>query len=193
MRPEHSHAHGGVCLAGTLAEPWYRVLAPLRVCSPSVDMWVPSLPRAKPPMPQHNHLHRAAHSLAKGAAQRPCSALVPGSHLLAGRVVAHLYGAPIINVKESAQELYQSRNRWALYQREPTAVVCPWHPSALRALRADSLHLLQLQRMTLLRLLEVRRPSQGYGASDSPFCHGSALDLSAHVAGGPQGLLPDAR
>ena len=84
----------------------------------------------------------------------------------------------------SSQELYQTGTRLALYQRYPTALVRPWHPSVLRALSADSLPLLQLQRMTLLRLLEVRRPPQGYGASDCPFCHGSALDLNAHLAGG---------
>ena len=171
-------------LAGTLVEPLYRALAPLRVSSPSVDVWVPSLPRAQHPPSQLHSLHRAAHDLAKRAAQRPSSASVPWPHLLAGRVVAHWHDALIINAKEAAQELYQTGTRLALFRRYPAALVHPWHTSVLRALHTDNLPLLQLQRMTLLRLLEVRRPPQGYGASDCPFCHGPTLDLSAHLAGG---------
>ena len=170
--------------AGTLVEPWYRVLAALRVSSPSVDVWVPSRARAPPTTPPLMRIHRAAHDLAKRAAQRPSSATVPWPHLLAGRVVAHWDGALIMNVKEAAQELYQVGTRMDLLRRYPAARIRPWHPSVLRALRADSLPLLQLQRMTLLRLLEVRRPPQRYGASDCPFCHGPALDLCAHLAGG---------
>ena len=129
-------------------------------------------------------IHRAAHDLAKRAAQRSSSATLPWLHLLAGRVVAHWDGALIMNVKEAAQELYQAGTRMDLLRRYPAARIRPWHPSVLWALRAHSLPLLQLQRMTLLRLLAVRRPPQGHGVSDCPFCHGPALDVSAHLAEG---------
>ena len=99
-------------------------------------------------------------------------------HLLAGRVVAHWHGTLIINVKEAAQEMYQTGSRKALLRRYPAAHVRPWHPTVLQALRADCLPLLQLQRMTLLRLLEVL-PWSGTGPEHPP-------------GAGVQGLLPDA-
>ena len=114
--------------AGTLVGPWYRVLAPLRVSSPSVDVWVPSRARAPPPTPPLMRIHRAAHDLAKRAAQRPSSATVPWPHLLAGRVVAHWDGALIMNVKEAAQGLYQVGTRMDLLRRYPAARIRPWHP-----------------------------------------------------------------
>ena len=119
--------------------------------------------------------------------QRPSSATVPWPHLLAGRVVAHWHGPLIINVKEAPQHLYHTGSRLALFRRYPAAHVRPWHPTVLRVLRAECLPLLQLQRMTLLRLLEVCRPPQGDGASDYPFRHGLVLALSAHLAGGGGG------
>ena len=129
---------------GTLVEPWYRALAPLRVSSPSVDVWVPSRPQAQPPTPHLVSIHRAAHDLAKRAPQRSSSARVPWPHLPTGRVVAHWHAAVIINVKEAAQELYQAGTRLDLLRRYPAANVRPCHPSVLRALRGDSLPLLQL-------------------------------------------------
>ena len=62
---------------GTLVQPWYRALAPLRITNPSVDIWVPSLSRASAPAPLLHSIHRAAHDLAQRAAQHPSSATLP--------------------------------------------------------------------------------------------------------------------
>ena len=81
------------------------------------------------------------------------------------------------------QEIYQLSTHLALLQQYPSAQIHQWHASVLQALREDRLPLLQLQRMALLRLLKVRRTPRGYVASDYPFCHGPAMDLSVHLGG----------